>query len=331
MKKLQKKLSIIIPVYNGSLTIRRCVDSVLSQTIAIDDVEILLINDGSRDGSDTILKEYADRYPNSIRYINQENIGAARTRNKGIDFARGEFVQFLDQDDYIEEDYCQVFYTAAIEGEYDIVRGGYNLVNEQNKVLKKKFPVDTEFGKFLTVPAWAKIHRTKFLKKTGISFFENNIGEDNVFNVREILLTDKWKAIQYAGYNNSFDNKNNVTNSLHKGLSEQVRIIQLLDELFTLQSSDKLLNEYLQYNIVRTIVYYLLSYGRYATPERFTRVYTDLFNWLNDNIPNFKTNRYVRFMTPRGESLAAQVGIKVFVLLHRVHLVEHFAKVYCRR
>ena len=123
---MKNKITIIVPVYNSENYIRRCVDSVLRQSF--EDFELLLINDGSTDGSLKILREY-EKSDKRIRVINQENMGVAKTRNKGIKLASGKYIMFIDNDDYIENDYINKYYNSIKDTDYDIVIGGYKRKN----------------------------------------------------------------------------------------------------------------------------------------------------------------------------------------------------------
>ena len=113
------KLSIIIPAFNAETTICRCLDSVLKQTIQ--DYEVLVINDGSLDGTELVLKEYSDRYTDRLYYYSIENGGQGRARNIGIDRARGEYIGFVDSDDWIEPDMFEKLLTAAERKNADLV------------------------------------------------------------------------------------------------------------------------------------------------------------------------------------------------------------------
>ena len=113
------KISVIIPVYNTEDYLRDCVDSVLAQTL--DDIEIILINDGSTDDSGKIIGEYVNRYPAKVRDLSVINGGQGRARNFGIDMAAGEFLSFIDSDDYLEHNALELMYNAAVENEADIV------------------------------------------------------------------------------------------------------------------------------------------------------------------------------------------------------------------
>lgn len=327
---MKKEISIIVPIYNGQIFVGRCLESVLRQKgVDRSKLEVIVLNDGSTDESLNTLNEYARRYPHLLTVIDQDNLGVAKTRNKGISMASGKYVVLIDQDDFIDDDYLARLHEAIEKGHYDVVQCGYKLVDADGKVVRVRLPIKTDFGRFLAMPAWAKIHKTQFLRDNRIEFLDNNIGEDSVFTLAEIIATKKYGTISYAGYNNSFDNASNVTNNFHKGLSEKVDVLKWLQEISRLSTEDKRMQSYLRYNLVRTAVYYLLAYGREASPERFMRVYVEIFGWLEDfNKQNVSV--LGSLTAPRGEQVAARVAVIGFILIHRMRIVKLFTKIYCR-
>lgn len=102
-------ISIIVPVYNTSEFLSRCLDSILNQTYK--NIEIIIIDDGSTDNSLRIIKKYAKRN-SAIKYFTQDNCGQATARNKGIKYASGEYIMFVDSDDYVSNDFCEVAYNS---------------------------------------------------------------------------------------------------------------------------------------------------------------------------------------------------------------------------
>ena len=138
------KVSIIVPVYNTSKYLNSCIKSLLHQTLK--DIEIILINDGSTDDSESIIKKYKDK---RIKYISKKNEGIGKTRNLGIDTATGEYLSFIDSDDYVEPDFCEKMYEKATKDKCDIVICDYyedhfeglkeikESLNKSNKELKE--------------------------------------------------------------------------------------------------------------------------------------------------------------------------------------------------
>ena len=128
-----KKISVIIPVYNTEKYLKRCFDSVIAQEYK--DLELVIINDGSTDNSEQLINEYKTKYPELISYYNKENTGVADTRNFGIKKSKGEYIMFLDSDDYIDtallknlEDY--------INKNIDLIKFKLQRVNEEGETLE---------------------------------------------------------------------------------------------------------------------------------------------------------------------------------------------------
>ena len=160
------KVTVIVPVYNSEEYIGRCLQSILNQTY--NNFEILVVNDGSKDNSLKIIKEYENKYPDKIISINQENKGVSITRNESIKKANGEFIMFVDDDDFIDRDYIETFVNTIRENDYDVVLGGYRRPNQDGKIIKKMQLKDTEWSKFMIMAPWAKIYRKRYLLDNNI-------------------------------------------------------------------------------------------------------------------------------------------------------------------
>lgn len=175
------KISVVIPVYNSEKYLKKCLDSLLSQTI--DNLEIIVVNDGSTDNSELILNEYLGKYNNLIKVFNQKNSGQAAARNLGISKASGEYIAFVDSDDYVENTAYQKAYECAVKNDFDIVCFDFfEIVNG----IKKHSPyycgpeVKDNVKKYVlyeTSPC-NKIIRLKILKENNIKFLEDHIYED---------------------------------------------------------------------------------------------------------------------------------------------------------
>lgn len=109
---MEERISVIVPVYNAEKTIARCIETLLGQTYG--NIELLLVDDGSKDGSLAICREYAEK-DNRITVIHKENGGVSSARNAGIEMAKGDYILFVDSDDYVEPDYVSAMVTAAKE------------------------------------------------------------------------------------------------------------------------------------------------------------------------------------------------------------------------
>lgn len=179
-------VSIIIPVYNVQDYLPECLDSVIDQTIS--SREIIIINDGSTDKSYEILKEYKKRFPELI-IINQENSGISETRNVGLRLAKGEYVGFVDSDDFIKSTMYEKMYKVAKQGNCDIVICNYILYDEmQSTKAVKEFDEDGNIDKIEVLKkfllndvkayAWNKLYKRELFTENKIVFPSFVVCED---------------------------------------------------------------------------------------------------------------------------------------------------------
>ena len=175
-KQEKSKVSIIIPIYNHEKYLRECLDSVVNQTM--NDIEIICINDGSTDGSLDILKKYAAQ-DDRIKVIDKENTGVGPSRNVGLECVSGEYVMFLDSDDILRNNACEVAYEKIKESNSDILSFGWNVFTDTNNLVYKKISKDyklvdknisfmnNDWENALKTDhpyLWNKIYKTDFIK-----------------------------------------------------------------------------------------------------------------------------------------------------------------------
>ena len=323
-----KKISVIIPIYNGGEYIKKCVDSVLNQKhFDIQSFEILLLNDGSKDNSEKIITAYAKRHSSIIRAISHKNMGVAKTRDKGIGQAKGEYIIFIDQDDYIDPDYCKRLLAAVERGDYDIAICGFRRPGTGLRIINKNIKLkNTEYAKYICTGVFAKIHKASFLREKNIKSFHTTYGEDIGFVLHEYARTNKVTIIEnYAGYN-WFYNKTSVSNTAHKELLVVLPVlIKMLDKI---KHYDTQTAEY-EYYILQTIVAYLLWSGRLANRKDFKIAYNKVFDWVYTNYPHINHNKYV-YIGPGGSPKLTRTSISIFMILHKLKLISLFSLIYCK-
>ena len=187
-----KKISIIVPVYNTSKYLNGCIKSLLHQTL--EEIEIILINDGSTDTSESIIRKYKDK---RIKYISKNNEGIGKTRNLGIEIATGEYLSFIDSDDYVEPNFCKTMYEKAIKDKCDIVICDY--YEDHNYGLKEiRFPTfpdaslkeNPDILNMVNLGPCNKIYKRSLFKNKDNRFVENLKYEDAPLVVK-LLLTAK--------------------------------------------------------------------------------------------------------------------------------------------
>lgn len=186
------KVSLIVPVYNTAKYLRKCIDSILNQTLK--EIEVIIINDGSKDDSENIIKSYKDE---RIIYIKKENEGIGKTRNLGIDMAKGEFIAFVDSDDYLSENFCEVLYDKAHNSGCDLVICDY--YEDGSSLLEIKFPsfedVNLEINPAvinnINLGPCNKMYSRRLLIDNKIKFEEALKYEDAPFVIKALLKAKK--------------------------------------------------------------------------------------------------------------------------------------------
>lgn len=208
------KVSIILPVYNAEKYLRKCLDSLVRQ--ALSDIEIIVVNDESPDHSAEIIEEYAAR-DHRIKVINRKNGGLARARNSGLKVATGEYVGFVDCDDWVEMEMFEKMYETGQDRSADIVICDYNRIFEKY-IEYSRLGIETEvldlevlgmrgyFDKYQFTykhgdEVWNKIYQRKFLQNYGIIFDTDTFSEDKLFNLSCLLHAKRICTIQEGFYN----------------------------------------------------------------------------------------------------------------------------------
>lgn len=212
------RLSFIIPVYNVSKFLGRCIASVRNQGLAPSEYEIIVVNDGSTDDSMEVLQQFIERESHSgsevspIIVINQENKGLSAARNAGFDKARGSYVWFVDSDDTLEACFAPRLLERVSSGRLDILCFGLNLVYDENGLVERYGIPDETKGKIVSgeefmlkchmpAAAWAAIYRRGFLERYKLRFMEGVFHEDQEFTPRAYFMAGRIAFEDVAIYN----------------------------------------------------------------------------------------------------------------------------------
>ena len=232
------KVSVIVPVYNVEKYLRQCLDSLVNQTLT--DIEIICINDGSTDGSLAILEDYASK-DKRIRLISQENQGQGVARNKGIELSTGEYLGFVDPDDWIELNMYEEMYSKAKLSDAMIVEAMYSEFFEcSGKTKIRKSPVTLPENQVFTwkihkdylfkssiLAVWNKIYKKTFVNQHKIRFAEAKLAEDHIFTLKSKVLAEKINFINKPYYNYRV-RRDSAVNSISP---ETLRVIDILKDV----------------------------------------------------------------------------------------------------
>lgn len=224
------KISFIVPVYNVEKYLDECMQSILNQSF--DDYEIILVNDGSPDNCPAKCVGYEVRYPDKVRVVHKKNGGLASARNAGMRVAKGEYIYFVDSDDYLLEDKVGELYAKAVEYNVDVLQTSFYKVNEQGERIETvKTSFETEklhthsdmekelcyaSSKWRIIFVWRNLYRRKFLEKHSIMFEEDlKMIEDGPFNMEAFSKAERFVAVDipvicYRIRDNSLQRQNYV-------------------------------------------------------------------------------------------------------------------------
>lgn len=281
---MKPKVSIVVPIYNVADYLSRCLDSLLSQTLK--DVEIIAVNDGSTDTCGKILDDYASK-DSRIVVISKENAGVSSARNDGISAAQGEFIGFVDPDDWIDNEMYERLYDSAIVDKADIVMCSYmrefgshskekkfslpDKVCYRNEEVRSKMlrrligPLNEEIAnpEFLDAwgTVWSKLYRTDLIKKNGLSFVDLKIvgtNEDSLFNIHAFYHTQTFVFINKPYYHYWRVNTNSLTSGYKMDLQDKWFKLYTLIERFII---DKKLPEEFQRALSNRICLNTLGLG----------------------------------------------------------------------
>ena len=318
-------ISIIIPVYNSEKYISRCLDSILRQSYK--KFEIIIIDDGSTDNSYKIMENYYKKYPEKIRIFTQKNFGVAVTRNKGIKVSTGEYIMFIDNDDFIDFDYLSTFIFEIKKNKCDIVVGGYKRPNSENKIIEKVSLRNNQLSKLKILAPWAKIFKKQYLVENSICFLECNIGDDVYFNFNAMTFTNKIKIINYIGYN-WYYNEKSVSNVAHRKMSDKLEFNLMLDNCFEIMNNKKFINknyEILEFCFLKQIIWYLFYSSKNVNYDYIIRKYKELIKWMDIHFNYYKNNKYIKY---GNDNFMIIFSLKIILVVDKYNLEGVFFKVY---
>ena len=284
------KVSVIVPIYNVEKYLEKCINSLLSQTL--EDIQIILVNDGSKDNSGNIAKEYEQNNKDRVIYVEKENGGLSDARNYGLKYATGDFIAFLDSDDYIEKNAYEEMYNKAIEENADYVECDF-IWEFPNKIrIDKQYPYKNkkEMLSFVRVVAWNKLIKRQLITDNNLEFPKGLRYEDVEFTYKLIPFINKFTYVDKP-FIHYVQREGSIANVQNERTAE---IFTVLDNVIEFYKKNNIYEKYrdeLEYNYAR----YLLcsSLKRMCKIKDKTireKLLTESWERLNLNFPNWKEN-----------------------------------------
>lgn len=305
------KVSIIMPVYNVEQYLPMCMESLVHQTL--EDIEIIAVNDGSPDNSIEILNRYEQQYPDKVKVFTTENHGVSHARNYGLDRATGDYILFVDSDDFLELNMCEILYNKALTDGNDLVLCGRNNVYEnsdgsfQKKAaiilpLSQNFKLEErkfELTKLSPFP-WDKLFKRELLE--GIYFPEGIRFEDLVVAFTVAAKATSIGKVNLPLYNYRRTTQGGFLNSFSKATLDIVTAFELLFQKMKEENLFETFYEELEYICVR---HFFFRYPAFFTPT--SRGQLDLKleiiektqNFLDREVPTWRTNHYLKYSSTK--------------------------------
>lgn len=284
------KVSVIVPVYKTEAYLAKCLDSLVNQTLK--DIEIIVVNDGSPDNSQSIIDEYVKNYPEKIKSYIKENGGLSDARNYGLDFINGEFVTFVDSDDYVELNTYEEAYNFAKEKDLDIVcfSGTTFYPNSSQKLSGDSEKLENEFNYLLGLPsACYKISKAELWKKNDLKFKAGIFYEDLELIPRFVMYTDKIGFLDKQFYNYMVREE-----SIMNQTSYNPKLRSIFDVMKSLRDNicDKKYREQLEYMHISQLLH--AATLRFLPYEEGKKDILEIADVMRQNFPKWYKNRYFK-------------------------------------
>ena len=261
------KISIIVPVYNANQYISRCIDSILSQIYT--DFELILVNDGSTDDSLAICHSYSDK-DSRVIICNQANSGASSARNHGIEVSKGDYICFVDADDYVTENYLlHLYQDMDMDVDIDLVMHGMNRIKGEMSIpitYKETRTYNLDDGSFFKdvrlykmCGPYCKLFKNDIISKNGIRFSEEIIyAEDFDFFAKYLIHCRKVRTSLsqnyfYVAYDNSVSTRINPFEQEYSGLKNLFESLNSLNNRFIDKALDEQIKTYIVYYTSRVL------------------------------------------------------------------------------
>ena len=299
------KVSIIVPVYNTEKYLEKCLNSLVNQSL--ENIEIIVVNDGSTDNSELIINKFKQDYPNKIIYLKKENGGLSDARNFAIPYVSSEYVGFVDSDDYVELDMFEKLYNLAIEKKLDLVECNFNWeypnrikIDQRINYLEKK-----DFFLFGRVMACNKLFKASIIKENNIIFPKSLNYEDIEFFYTLIPYINNYSLINDSLYH-YIQRDNSIINNQNEKTAD---IFIILNNIINFYKKNNLFDIYkneLEYLFIRfllgsSFLRIVKIKNKKLRKELLNKSINELYlifpNWKNNKLLKIKSKKNMYYKT----------------------------------
>ncbi|MBR1653887.1 MAG: glycosyltransferase [Clostridia bacterium] len=288
------KVSVIVPVYNVEKYIEKCLNSLVNQTLQ--DIEIIIVNDGSTDNSETIIKKYIQNNHENIKYVTKTNGGLSDARNYGMKYATGEYIAFLDSDDYVDVTIYEKMYNKAIEEKCDFVECDFvwKYDNKEVKDCGEIYHNKHEMLEKARVVAWNKLIKRELIEQTKIEFPKGLRYEDIEFFYKLLPHIKNFGFVkEYLIY--YIQRGNSIANTQNEKTKD---IFMVLENVINYYKDNNFYDEYeieLEYSYTRLLLCSsILRIIKIKDKKIKRELLKQTWSNLNSKFPNWKKNRILK-------------------------------------
>ena len=272
MIKVPSKVSVIVPVYNVENYLAKCLDSLVNQSLK--NIEIIVVNDGSKDGSGNIIQQYAEKYPDKIKAFSKENGGLSDARNFGIDQATGDYLGFVDSDDYVSKTMFEEMLTLAEKHDAEMVICNIQKVDEGGNVTQKltqisnmpeKIVLEKYFSVFSDLSYFAcnKLFKKElFIQKR----FKKGVHFEDIQLIPQLLLECKIVAQTQNFHYQYLERINSITKTHNEKGLDILKAVEDVEEFFKTSKYSSNTKELMGFQILEG-VYTFLAYLAFVKNE----------------------------------------------------------------
>lgn len=320
------KLSIIVPVYGVEKYIDKCLNSLVKQSLK--EIEIIVVNDGTKDNSQKIIDKYVKKYPDKIKSYIKENGGQGSARNYGLKKATGEYIGYVDSDDFVEKDMYKKLYNKAKENNYDIVVcGNYNVSEDyQNKNIDtfiNNYNTDLENIFFGKMAVWSKIYKRDILIKNKLEFKEKVWYEDVAFTLKAIMNSNTFAFIDEPLYDYLIREGSIMNNS---NVQRNLEILDAFNDILSYIKHNKKEEYFSKIEFLAIDHIYISAIVRVLKAEGDDKVKRETINklidYMNTNFPDYKNNKYINTLSKNRKIIYKLINIKMYGLINLIFKVK---------
>ena len=332
-------ISIIMPCYNTEKYIEKTLQSLYDQSFQ--DFEIVFINDGSTDNTMLYIKECKDKLGERVKIIDKENEGQSKARNVGLNEADGEYIVFLDSDDYIANDYLETLYNATKAKDSDMVLSGQKKVSESGRVIASiDYPVDKIPEYVLRrMNPHGKMYRRSFLDRHNIRFAEGKLYEDNPFNFKAMFLCKNQVILPYNGHFQVIHDGSTMTKRMDPNKVPYDAIEEALS--YVTSHRDEVNDmDIFTFNVLSFMTYFIFEAnrvhiystkkikGRKSDPKLMNSICDFTQRVIPEYLPDYYKCPHIGIFKHKYLMKSNRLGVWLFVRLIRFRLLKVFTRLY---